>query len=41
MCCVCVVAAEQGADVAVYLSLLPPAATSNGLLFGERKELSF
>ncbi|ELR24659.1 20beta-hydroxysteroid dehydrogenase [Acanthamoeba castellanii str. Neff] len=32
---------EQGADVAVYLSLLPAEATFNGLLFGERKELSF
>jgi carbonyl reductase 1 len=32
---------EQGADVAVYLALLPRDATSNGLLFGERKELSY
>lgn len=33
--------AEQGADVAIYLALLPEGATQNGLLFGERKELNF
>jgi carbonyl reductase 1 len=32
---------EQGADVAVYLSLLPDGSRSNGLLFAERKEVSF